>query len=395
MWEFKVTRKITPKQKLIATIAISLSFFIVELVVGFYTHSLALIADAFHYLSDLVGFVVALVALLITERTQPAPQKYTFGWQRANLLGSFFNAVFLIALAISILVQAIERFVNITRETNGNADIENPKLVLIVGSVGLGLNLVVLSFLHEHDHSHGHGHGHSHEHELEPVDRLSPDAESEPEARPTSSSSSHHEHKHHAVMNKPPGKDLGMLGVFKHVMADAFNNIGVIIAAVIVWKVPGEGRYYADPAAGVFIAFMILLSALPLVKKSGAFLLQIAPGGINLDDIRHDIEMIPGIKSVHELHVWQLDQRKSIASAHVIVDGRTVKSFTDKAKIIMECLHAYGIHSATLQPEESHTTATEAGPSLASRRRGSQEHCQLTCSSVCDKMRCCTNIQMQ
>jgi zinc transporter 1 len=83
-----------------------------------------------------------------------------------------------------------------------------------------------------------------------------------------------------------------MLGVFKHVMADAFNNIGVIIAAVIVWKVPGEGRYYADPAAGVFIAFMILLSALPLVKKSGAFLLQIAPGGINLDDIRHDIEMV-------------------------------------------------------------------------------------------------------
>lgn len=85
---------------------------------------------------------------------------------------------------------------------------------------------------------------------------------------------------------------MGMLGVFTHVMGDAFNNIGVIVAAVIVWKASSEHRYYADPAVGVFIAFMILFSAIPLVKSSGAILLQIAPGGINLDDIKHDIEMV-------------------------------------------------------------------------------------------------------
>lgn len=83
-----------------------------------------------------------------------------------------------------------------------------------------------------------------------------------------------------------------MLGVFIHVMGDAINNIGVIIAAVIIWKTDGEGRYYADPAVGVFIAIMILLSALPLVKNSGDILLQIAPRGIDLEDIKHDIEMV-------------------------------------------------------------------------------------------------------
>ncbi|KAF7550596.1 hypothetical protein G7Z17_g5604 [Cylindrodendrum hubeiense] len=402
---------VTHKQRLMATIGISFSFFIAELVVGFYTHSLALIADAFHYLSDLIGIVVALVALMVSERTKPAPQGYTFGWQRATLLGAFFNGVFLLALGVSILVQAIERVTDIT-------PVENPKLVLIIGGVGLALNALVMSFLHEHGHDHSHGQGHTHEGEhshfsgqhRDSAETPCCDVTSESEARLTPSSNSHHEHKHTAVAGTSPGRDLGMLGVFVHVMGDAINNIGVIIAAVIIWKAKGEGRYYADPAVGVFIAIMILLSAIPLVKNSGAILLQIAPGGINLEDIKHDMEMIPGIESVHELHVWRLDQHKSIASAHLVVDGRTVKSFADKAKIIMECLHAYGIHSATLQPEvsatgpmslsedprETQTAAIELGSTVPSRRRrGGQSHCQLICGSLCDGMRCCTHVQMQ
>lgn len=407
MARFNVTRK----QRLIATIGISFSFFIAELVVGFYTHSLALIADAFHYLSDLIGIVVALVALMVSERTEPAPQGYTFGWQRATLLGAFFNGVFLLALGVSILVQAVERFTDIT-------PVEKPELVLIVGGVGLALNALVMSFLHEHDHDHGLGQPHAHEEEhshahgqhQDSAETPGCDTTSESEARLIPSSNSHHEHKHTAVIDTSPGRDLGMLGVFIHVMGDAINNIGVIIAAVIIWKTDGEGRYYADPAVGVFIAIMILLSALPLVKNSGDILLQIAPRGIDLEDIKHDIEMIPGIESVHELHIWRLDQRKSIASAHLVVDGRTVKSFADKAKIIMECLHAYGIHSATLQPEvsaagpvtlsedprETQTTAIELGSSVTSRRRrGGQSHCQLICGSLCDGMRCCAQVQMQ
>ncbi|KAM0563523.1 hypothetical protein ACHAPJ_001244 [Fusarium lateritium] len=295
------------------------------------------------FTTDLIGIVVALIALMVQDRAEPAPQEYTYGWQRATLLGAFFNGVFLLALGISILVQAVERFINITH-------VENPFLILIVGSVGLALNVLVMSFLHEHDHGHDHGkqgHGHQEQHghpdgqqHQEAAESPANDAASECEARLTSITSSHHEHKHMAVSIKSPGRDLGMLGVFIHVLGDAINNIGVIIAAVIVWKAEGDGRYYADPAVGVFIALMILLSAIPLVKSSGAILLQIAPKDISLEDVKHDIEKIPGIESVHELHIWRLDQRKSVASAHIVVDGRTVEGFASKAKIIMECLHA-------------------------------------------------------
>lgn len=103
-----------------------------------------MVADAFHYLNDLVGFIVALVALKISQRSKH-PKELSFGWQRAQLLGAFFNGVFLLSLGISIFLQSIDRFVSLER-------IENPKLVLIVGCVGLALNLISGLFLHEHDH---------------------------------------------------------------------------------------------------------------------------------------------------------------------------------------------------------------------------------------------------
>ncbi|KAK4081724.1 uncharacterized protein Triagg1_2465 [Trichoderma aggressivum f. europaeum] len=380
--------RIGRKERLMATIAISFSFFVAELTAGFYTHSLALLADAFHYLSDLLGFVVALVAVMKSEEKVP-PKELTFGWARATLLGAFFNGVFLLALGVSILVQAIERFINV-------AVVDQPKVVLIVGCVGLGLNLLVLSFLHEHDHDHGHGHSHghghnhkhahAHEHEhnhdsnhrhetLHEEDaatatRTGDGTAPEAEARPTSvsilahqikladltkettkASNSHHQHRHVSLSPSRPGRDLGMLGVMIHVVGDAINNIGVIAAALIIWKGHGEARYYADPAIGVFISLMIFLTAWPLTKNSGRILLQIAPHEIDPDNVKQDIQKVAGVESVHELHIWRLDQRKSIASAHVVVDGRTVRSFADTAKTIMECFHAYGIHSATLQPE--------------------------------------------
>ncbi|KAF6524200.1 hypothetical protein HZS61_012699 [Fusarium oxysporum f. sp. conglutinans] len=341
--------KITKKQRLIATICISFSFFAAELAVGFYTHSIALIADAFHYLSDLIGIVIALMALMLQEHTKPAPQGYTYGWHRATILGAFFNGVFLLALGISILVQAVERFVHLTC-------VQQPFLIMIVGCVGLALNILVLSFLHEHDHEHDHQGGRRHSHDdrqqnQETTGPLTNEAISESVTGLAQIPMNHHNHRHTTVSVKSPGRDLGMLGVFIHVLGDAINNIGVIIAAVLVWQLKGEGRYYADPAVGVFISLMILLSAIPLVKKSGAILLQTAPKGVNPEDVKHDIEMIPGIKSVHELHIWRLDQCKFVASAHIVVDSRTVQGFADKAKIIMKCLHAYGVHSATLQPE--------------------------------------------
>ncbi|KAI1639327.1 cation efflux protein [Biscogniauxia mediterranea] len=420
---------LTPKQKLVATIGISFSFFVAEIAVAFYTKSLALLADAFHYMNDLIGFIVALVAIIISQRDE-SPQNYSFGWARAQLLGAFFNGVFLLALGISIFLQSIERFISIER-------VENPKLVLIMGSVGLALNIISATLLHEHhghDHGgHGHGshsHGHEHQHEHEGshehnqehshshghvnIEMAIPVTTGSSDDIPSTPLSDHAEHRHTIAKLQAPGRDLGMMGVFVHVIGDALNNVGVIIAALVIWLTSYEGRFYADPGVSMGIAIMILLSSLPLVKNSGKILMQTAPRGVDLDDVKHDLEKIPGIESVHELHIWRLDQKKAIASAHVVVSNNEMSDFMDRARTVSECLHAYGIHSATLQPElSSSTLPTTAENSQASslvnvasagsapsgssirRRRAETVACQIVCGNLCENLTCCNASNMR
>ena len=218
-----------------------------------------------------------------------------------------------------------------------------------MGCVGFALNVLSATFLHEHDHGDGHG-GHNH----------APNEESahghahveDDQALHTK----HAEHRHLTVRAAGGGRDLNMLGAMVHVLGDAANNVGVIIAAVVIWKTYYPGRFYADPGVSMAIALMILLSSIPLVKNSGAILLESAPRGVDIQDVKHDLEKIDGIESVHELHIWRLDQQKAIASAHVVVSDQTVSSFMEKARTVSQCLHAYGIHSATLQPELSYAS---------------------------------------
>ncbi|GME64428.1 putative cation diffusion facilitator 1 protein [Neofusicoccum parvum] len=338
----KMFKFLSRKQRLSLTIAISFSFFVAEISAGFYTRSLALVADAFHY-------VCAQPTLHAATERGVSPQGFSFGWARAQLLGAFFNGVFLLALGLSIFLQSIERFISLQH-------VNNPLIVLIVGSVGLTLNIITAAFLHEHDHDHGHG-GHSHGHD---------GAGEHTDGMELPEGQTHAEHIHRTAQLKPPGYDLGMVGVIVHVLGDAFNNIAVIVAALVIWLVKSDARFYADPALSTVIALMILASAIPLTKRSGTILLQSAPPGVRLDDVKHDLEMIPGVRSVHELHVWRLDQKKAIASAHVVVGEESLSTFMQKAQTVSECLHAYGIHSATLQPELAAPSAASSTSELAS-----------------------------
>merc|ERR1712093_460679 len=257
--------------------------------VGFYTHSLALVADAFHYMNDLVGFIVALVALRISQRDN-TPKALSFGWQRAQLLGAFFNGVFLLALGVSIFLQSIERFVSLQSiptisamftQLIPHSEVENPMLILIMGCVGLTLNIISVTFLHEHDHDH------------EGTNELPAAAETDNNIELSTlqeTTHPHQDHRHQVIEPKGKGHDLGIMGVLVHLIGDAINNIGVIIAAAVIWKAKYEGRFYADPGVSMGIAIMILLSALPLVRNSGTILLESVPLGVNLDDVKHDLE---------------------------------------------------------------------------------------------------------
>ncbi|KUJ12052.1 cation efflux system protein czcD [Mollisia scopiformis] len=358
--------------RLMIIIAISFSFFVGEISVGFYTHSLALVADAFHYMNDLVGFIVALVATQISKR-ENSPKELSFGWQRAQLLGAFFNGVFLLALGVSIFLQSVERFISLQK-------VENPMLVLIMGCVGLTLNIISAAFLHEHDHGP----------KVSSTGTISDDSNME-------LSDTNHPHKDHRHINStqtPPGRDLGLLGVMIHVISDAINNLGVILSSAIIWKLRSPSRYYADPSCALFIALMILLSSLPLVSSSGRILLESVPLGVSLDDIKHDLEKVSGVLSIHELHAWRLSQHKALASAHVLVGSESLSDFMRMAGEINECLHAYGIHSTTLQPElvggsASASKRVRERVGAGAGRRGRGRGCRVNCGMECEELSCC------
>jgi len=146
-----------------------------------------------------------------------------------------------------------------------------------------------------------------------------------------------------------------MRGVFLHVFGDALGNIGVIGTALFIWLTPYSWRFYADPVISLVITVIILCSALPLCRAASRILLQAVPTGLNVDDIKADILSLKGIIGCHHLHVWQLSDTKMVASLHVRVSldikGELSEEYMELARQIRRCLHGYGIHSSTIQPE--------------------------------------------
>jgi solute carrier family 30 (zinc transporter), member 1 len=93
---------------------------------------------------------------------------------------------------------------------------------------------------------------------------------------------------------------------------------------------------------------------------------------------------IPGIDSVHELHIWRVNENKTVVSAHVVMADDDLASFMGRAQIVRQCLHAYGLQSATLEPEFPPKTVAEE-----SKKAGVLVKCQAVCSAECESLGCC------
>ncbi|RDW81499.1 cation diffusion facilitator family transporter [Aspergillus mulundensis] len=140
--------------RILILLVIDSAFFLLELIAGYSVHSLALVADSFHMLNDVISLLVGLWAVKVANRGTSS-KMYTYGWQRAETLGALVNGVFLVALCLSIFLEAIQRLVE-------PQEVKNPKLVCGVGCAGLVSNILGLVLFHDHSHGHGHSHGHSH-----------------------------------------------------------------------------------------------------------------------------------------------------------------------------------------------------------------------------------------
>jgi zinc transporter 1 len=200
--------------------------------------------------------------------------------------------------------------------------------------------------------------------------------------------------------------DMGMNAMILHVIGDALGNIGVIVSALIIWLTTWSGRFYADPAVSLFITIIILKSAIPLTSATAKILLQATPDHIEVNDIKEDIQQLPGVISCHHVHVWQLSDTQIVASMHIQVgfpiSEASGERYMELAKAVRKCLHAYGIHSATIQPEfcldkdHDHNVERPGAVGLdgivGQARCGldDEDSCLLECVDNCAGKGCCT-----
>uniref|UniRef100_A0A8D8LKA6 Zinc/cadmium resistance protein n=1 Tax=Cacopsylla melanoneura TaxID=428564 RepID=A0A8D8LKA6_9HEMI len=338
------------KCRLISMFWLTAFFFLVEIVVGYVTNSMALVADSFHMLSDVAALVVAFLSVKMSPKKW---SKNTFGWARAEVLGALVNAVFLVALCFSITVEACKRFIEVE-------PIHDPKLIVVVGALGLLVNVIGLLLFHSHGVSHGHSHGggggitkksHTRLTQLVSVGAATATDDAENDDRfvppPPMASPPPAEHGHG---HSHDTSQMNMRGVFLHVLADALGSVIVIISATVVWLTEWQYRFYIDPALSLLMVMLILRSVWPLLQESALILLQTVPTHIQVDAIqRRLLENVDGVLAVHEFHVWQLAGDRIIASAHIRC--RNLSEYMKLAEKVKEFFHNEGIHSTTIQPE--------------------------------------------
>lgn len=213
--------------KIISLMTLDTVFFLLEIIIGYLVNSLALIADSFHMLNDIISLSVALWAVNVAKN-RVADAKFTYGWLRAEILGALVNGVFLVALCFTIFIEAIQRFIQ-------PPVITNPKLILFVGTIGLISNIVGLFLFHDTEHAHGNSHeeGHHHVADLEANTVHDGNERAHLQQRVASSGMASSSTTSLLSQNYKPGKILGEAG--------DDSDIDSILPAAVVKKLGNYG----------------------------------------------------------------------------------------------------------------------------------------------------------
>ncbi|CAB3373792.1 Hypothetical predicted protein [Cloeon dipterum] len=272
---------------------LNFSFAFVELTYGVWTNSLGLISDSFHMFFDCTGLLAGLVASVITKWR--ANEKYSYGYVRAEVLAGFVNGLFLLFISFFIMSEAVERLIE-------PPEVKHERL-FVVSVLGFIVNLIgIYAFQHGHGHSHGGGHGHSHGGHGHSHEEHEPLGHSHGEAN--GHGHNHHGHSHDAAPISGANSQI-MKGVFLHILADTLGSVGVIVSAVLMQMF---GWMIADPICSMFIAILIALSVLALIKESVQVLMQRQPTSLDhiLPGCYTKVNQLEGVLSVQEPHFWTL-----------------------------------------------------------------------------------------
>ncbi|WP_420852753.1 cation diffusion facilitator family transporter [Sporolactobacillus pectinivorans] len=230
-------------------------FMVVEFIGGLFSHSLALLSDAGHMLSDSISLGLSFTALLVGAKVA-ANNKKTFGYRRFEILSALFNGVLLLAISSWIVVEAVLRF-------SRPVEVASTEM-LIIAVIGLFVNLAVAGIL----------------------------------------------------MKGEAKENLNVHSAFIHVIGDLLGSVGAIAAAVVIAL---TGWQLADPIASIIVSLIILKSGWQVARESVNILMESKPDNLNLDEIRLAVSGIDGVASLHDLHVWTITSGFLSLSCHLKV----------------------------------------------------------------------------
>lgn len=294
---------------LLISFVIITGYMFIEAIGGWLTGSLALLSDAGHMLSDSIALGATLMAFKIGEKA--ATRQKTFGYKRFEILVAGVNGATLVIIAVMIFYEAIKRF-------NSPPEIATQGM-LIIATIGMLVNILVAWLMHR---GNGADDGHGHDHATE----VSADKDA----------------------TKKPA-NLNMQSAYLHVLSDLMGSVAAIIAALLMI---GFGWVWADAAASVIVAILIIISGYRVVRDSVHILMEGTPKGISLEMVEAQMVTHPQVIKIHDLHVWSITSGLNALSCHVVVDGEM--SIYQASLLISELelrLQELGINHATIQVE--------------------------------------------
>lgn len=240
---------------------------------------------------DCTGLLAGLAASVITK--WKANDKYSYGYVRAEVIAGFVNSLFLVFIAFFILSEGVERLIE-------PPEVKHERL-FVVSVLGLLVNLVGIYAFNHGGHGHSHGGGGSHGHSHGGADH----GHSHQDIPLLDHNGHGHSHEHGHSHNLGGGNSQIMRGVFLHILADTLGSVGVIISAVLMQMF---GWMIADPICSIFIALLIALSVLGLIKESVQVLMQRQPESLDrsLSNCFQKVTGLAGVYTVQEPHFWTL-----------------------------------------------------------------------------------------
>jgi len=256
---------------------ISLFTMIVEIIVGYWSGSMALLADGWHMASHTLALFLSMIVYFLYRHPR-FKSSFTFGGGKILSLGGYTSSMLLILIAGSMIVESVSRFYEVKAIHYNEA--------IIVAIVGLIVNLVCAFIMHSDGH-HDHGHSHSHGscgHDHAPVkNKLSPH---KPEA---------HKHEHKTM------HDHNHESAYVHILTDALTSVFAIVALLLgQW----QGWSWLDPLVGVIGGVVVFKWSLSLIRQSGMDLLDAHDDSVDRENLVKKIEL-DGSKVV-DIHLWRL-----------------------------------------------------------------------------------------